>query len=146
MKEKYILDACCGGRTFWFDKKHKHTLYIDIEPRPKGICKERPNFSCEPDVVMDFRSLDLPDNSFKHIVWDPPHLLKLQETSIMRKKYGCLHSETWQSDLKIGFKELWRVSGMNLAYLLKMYLNYFLKLLFMAIPQQNMVKLNGWFL
>ncbi len=108
-KEQCILDACCGGRTFWFNKNHPNTLYIDIEPRPKGICQERPNWCCEPDLVADFRKLDFPDKRFKHIVWDPPHLLKLQKTSIMRKKYGTLNAETWQSDLRMGFNELWRV-------------------------------------
>ena len=24
---KKILDACCGGRMFWFDKKHPNVLY-----------------------------------------------------------------------------------------------------------------------
>ena len=27
----------------------------------------------------------------------------------MRKKFGCLNAETWQSDLKKGFSECWRV-------------------------------------
>lgn len=29
MKEKLILDACCGGRMFWFNKKHPNALYVD---------------------------------------------------------------------------------------------------------------------
>ena len=106
--DKIILDACCGGRTFWFNKNHGHTLYIDFEPRPKGTCKERPEWNCTPDLVADFRDLPFKDKQFKHIVWDPPHLTKLMETSIMRKKYGVLNAETWQSDLKKGFNELWR--------------------------------------
>jgi hypothetical protein len=109
MEKKFILDACCGGRMFWFNKKHPNTIYIDFEPRPKGIVKERPNFNCEPDIIMDFRKLNFPDKSFKHVVWDPPHLLKLSETSMMRKKYGVLNTETWKDDLRKGFKELWRV-------------------------------------
>lgn len=108
-KDKFILDACCGGRFFWFNKKHKNTLYIDIEPRPKGICKERPNFSCEPDMIADFRNLPFEDKKFKHIVWDPPHLINLYKASIMRKKYGTLNKKTWPDDLRKGFNELWRV-------------------------------------
>lgn len=107
--DKLILDACCGGRMFWFDKQHPDTLYIDIEPRPKGIVKERPEFHVSPDVVMDFRSLDFPDKKFKLIVWDPPHLHSLTKTSMMRKKYGALNVETWRYDLGKGFDELWRV-------------------------------------
>lgn len=109
MIDKFILDACCGGRMMWFNKKHPNTIYIDIEPKEKGICKERLNFSCEPDMVADFRNLPFEDKRFKHVVWDPPHLLRLKETSIMRKKFGVLNAETWQSDLKKGFNECWRV-------------------------------------
>ena len=106
---KFILDACCGGRMFWFDKHQPNTLYIDNNPRGPGICKERPNFQVNPDIVMDFRALALPDKRFKLVVWDPPHLKTLKETSIMRKKFGCLQAETWQADLTKGFKECWRV-------------------------------------
>lgn len=111
--DKLILDACCGGRTFWFDKKHPDTLYIDNEPRSKGICKERPEFNCTPDIVMDFRQLPFAEETFWHIVWDPPHLLNLMATSIMRKKYGTLQKETWQADMQKGFDELWRVLKTN---------------------------------
>ena len=27
----------------------------------------------------------------------------------MRKKFGCLNKDTWEDDLKLAFKELWRV-------------------------------------
>lgn len=40
----------------WFNKSHPNALYIDKFPRPKGICKERPNFHVAPDLVMDFTS------------------------------------------------------------------------------------------
>lgn len=109
MKNKFILDACCGGRTFWFNKKHPNTLYIDNRVAPKGTSKFRPNFEVKPDIVMDFRALTFPDKSFKLVIWDPPHLKSLGKTSEMRKKYGCLNAETWQYDLKKGFNECWRV-------------------------------------
>lgn len=111
--DKRILDACCGGRTFWFDKKHPETLYIDLEPRAPGICETRPLFNCTPDLVADFRDLPFKDGQFIHIIWDPPHIIGLQATSIMRKKYGTLQKETWPADLKMGFKELWRVLAIN---------------------------------
>lgn len=116
---KIILDACCGGKMFWFNKKQPNTLYIDNEPRAKGTCDFRPNFSCEPDLIADFTDLPFEDNYFKHIVWDPPHLLNLNKTSIMRKKYGTLHSETWRADLKKGFNELWRVLDVNCTMVFK---------------------------
>lgn len=27
--DKYILDACCGSRMFWFDKSNKNTVFMD---------------------------------------------------------------------------------------------------------------------
>ena len=30
-------------------------------------------------------------------------------TGVLTKKYGCLHAETWQDDLRRGFLELFRV-------------------------------------
>lgn len=107
--EKIILDACCAGRTIWFNKKHPHTLYIDKRIAKKGHRKHRPNHEVNPDVVMDFRSLDLPDKQFKLVVWDPPHLKSLGETSDLRKAYGSLNKETWPYDLSKGFQECWRV-------------------------------------
>lgn len=110
LKNKFILDACCGGRMFWINKKHPNTLYIDNRTTQIGHINHR---NCQhhvnPDIIMDFRYMNLPDNKFKLVVWDPPHLKSLTETSILRKKYGCLNAETWQSDLKQGFKECWRV-------------------------------------
>ena len=50
------------------------------------------------------------DQKFKLIVWDPPHFIKEKIGNLeIRKKYGCLHPETWPYDLKKGFNELWRV-------------------------------------
>ncbi len=109
MKNKFILDACCGGRMMWFDKKHPNTLYIDFRKENKGLIKQIPNFEVNPDIIMDFRKLDFPDKTFKLVVWDPPHGISFTKTSIMAKKFGCLNAETWQSDLKRGFKEIWRV-------------------------------------
>lgn len=107
--EKFILDACCGGRFFWYNKKHPNAIYIDNNPRAKGIVKARPNFECAPDQVMDFTDLKFEDKKFKLVVWDPPHLKTLGATSELRAKYGCLQAETWQYDLSRGFAECWRV-------------------------------------
>ena len=109
LTNKFILDACCSGREMWFNKKHPNTIYIDIREEEKGFIKERPNFCIKPDIVMDFRKLKFPDKSFKLVVWDPPHMKARKLTGVMVKKYGGLIPETWQSDLKRGFKEIWRV-------------------------------------
>jgi len=93
----------------WFEKKHPNTLYIDVRNDGAGTIPSQPNFKVQPDIIMDFRDLKFPDKSFKLVVWDPPHLKSLGETSIMRKKFGCLNAETWPYDLKKGFTEAWRV-------------------------------------
>lgn len=63
-----------------------------------------------PDIVMDFRQLDLPDQAFAHIVFDPPHILKRGgKRSWMKEKYGELDRATWKDDLRAGFAECFRV-------------------------------------
>jgi|SRR3990167_6879729 len=106
--DKFILDACCGGRCFWVNKTHPNTIYIDQRRAEKGHVHQRPGHSVEPDIIMDFSDLNFPDKQFRLIVWDPPHLLSLGETSVLRKKYGCLISG-WEETLRDGFSECWRV-------------------------------------
>lgn len=110
--QKKILDVCCGGRMFWFDKKHPDVLYVDrrtVKPMMVGLGKNARMFSCEPDKIMDFRRLDLPDESFSLVVFDPPHLATLGRKSYMAQKYGVLDPKTWEQDLQKGFSECFRV-------------------------------------
>ena len=95
----------------WYNKHHPNTIYIDNRIADKGHIQKgfNPNHHVRPDIVMDFRKMDFPDKSFKLVVFDPPHLTSLTETSVMGKKFGCLNAETWQSDLQKGFSECWRV-------------------------------------
>ena len=109
MNEKFILDACCGGKCFWFDKNHKNTIYIDNRIREKGHDKQRPNHEIKPDIVMDFRDLKFPDKTFKLIVYDPPHLIGKPDNCILTRKYGYLNKETWREDILKGFNECYRV-------------------------------------
>jgi len=109
--EKCILDACCSGREMWYNKHHPNCIYMDIREEEKGILKFRPNFEIKPDIVGDFTNLpkEIKERNFKLIVWDVPHFKARKLTGEMLKKYGGLHPETWQSDLKKGFNELWSV-------------------------------------
>ncbi len=113
---KEILDACCGGRMFWFDKHHPNAIYIDKRKVVKHLAGKGRNarwFSVEPDYVMDFRKLEFKDNSFSLVVFDPPHIARAGKTSYMADKYGYLEKETWQDDLKKGFLECFRVLKKN---------------------------------
>lgn len=106
---KFILDACCGGRMFWFDKNNQHTIFQDIRNEERGFCKHSPEYSVKPNVVGDFKNMQFSDKSFKLVVFDPPHLIE-KGTSIMSKKYGYYKSlEDLKNDVKKGFDECWRV-------------------------------------
>lgn len=111
MKDKFILDACCGPRMMWFNKNHPNTLYIDIRNEDKGFIKGAEGIEVKPDIIADFSKLpeEIKRMRFKLIVWDVPHFKSRKLTGIMLKKFGGLHPETWQSDLKKGFSELWSV-------------------------------------
>lgn len=109
MKDKFILDACCSGRMFWFNKEHPNALYCDIRELQKGTIKTSPNFEIKPDKIIDFRQMDFPDKSFKLVVFDPPHLKSLESNSWVAVKYGTLNPKTWKEDILKGFNECWRV-------------------------------------
>lgn len=110
--KKIILDACCGGRMFWFDKKNPNVLYIDIREEQKGFMKVRPNFEVVPDEIGDYTNLKYPDRSFKMVVWDPPHTIRPGRHTtrgIIAMRYGRLFSDEWEENLAKGFSECWRV-------------------------------------
>lgn len=113
VSEKYILDACCGGRMFWFNKEHPNTVYVDIRRAERGHIQNgwNPNHCVQPDIVSDFKEMPFPDKSFRLVVFDPPHLIREtpSEQSVIYKKYGCLSHATWRTDLREGFIECWRV-------------------------------------
>ena len=75
------------------------------------LCDGR-KLEVKPDVIGDFRNIPFPDKSFKLVVFDPPHLLRIGENSWMAKKYGKL-TESWPTDIKQGFDECMRVLDDN---------------------------------
>ena len=106
--DKYILDACAGGRMFWYNKKHPNAIYVDKRVEAKGHSDHRPNHSVQPDIQADFKNLPFKNETFQMVVFDPPHLF-LGETSSVAKFYGRLIKDTWQDELEFGFNECWRV-------------------------------------
>ena len=105
--DKLILDACCGGRHFHFDKNNPLILYMDKRKVEPGAIPQQPNWECNPDIIGDYRNTDFKDNQFKLIVWDIPHKLK-PDKGLITMKYGSL-GETWREDTTQGFNELWRI-------------------------------------
>ncbi len=111
MNEKLILDACCGSKMMWFDKGNQFTLFCDIREEEHVLCDGRV-LSIKPDMKIDFRDMPFPDNHFKLVVFDPPHLKRVGQTSWLAKKYGHLR-EGWEADIKMGFDECMRVLDLN---------------------------------
>lgn len=103
-----ILDACCGSRMFWYDKKNPNVTYMDIRTLHATLSDGR-KLIIEPDVIGDFRHMPFPDNSFYQVIFDPPHLIHAGENSWLSQKYGLLDPITWKSDLQRGFAECMRV-------------------------------------
>lgn len=105
--EKIILDACCGGKMFWFDKDNPNVLFADIRKETHVLCDGR-TLEVDPDVIADFTNMPFSDESFRLVVFDPPHLNKLGKNTWMAKKYGVL-SYHWRDDIREGFHECMRV-------------------------------------
>lgn len=110
-KGKKILDACCGGRMFWFDKKNPYVLFADKRRINFTACDGR-KIKIQPDIQVDFKDMPFFDNSFHLVVFDPPHLKGAGKTGWMAQKYGSLGSD-WKEELKAGFDECMRVLKIN---------------------------------
>lgn len=106
-----ILDACCGSRMFWFEKKNSDVVYMDNRQLSDVLCDGR-KLEVNPDVVADFRNMPFDDETFYLVVFDPPHLLKAGENSWLAKKYGKL-GQDWKNDIAQGFDECMRVLKPN---------------------------------
>ena len=104
-----VLDACCGSRMFWFDRKDVRALFID---KRREICQAdtregRRHIVVDPDQLADFTALPFPAGSFTLVVFDPPHT-SAGPNSWTRKKYGTL-PQNWRDEIARGFAECFRV-------------------------------------
>ena len=107
-----VLDVCCGGKMFYFDKNDPRVLFQDIRECELTLCDGR-KYEVNPDIVADFRSMPYPDDSFGMVVFDPPHLKyagsQAEANGWQMQKYGCLPRRGWKDYLRDGFKECFRV-------------------------------------
>ena len=102
-----VLDPACGSRMMWFDKHDPRATFGDIRDETRELCDGR-TLTVSPDVVMDFRRMPFESESFRLVVFDPPHLESLGKDSWTAAKYGQL-LPTWRDDLRLGFAECFRV-------------------------------------
>lgn len=104
---KTVLDPASGSRMFYFDKSDPRVVFGDQRREQHILCDGRA-LDVNPDEIMDFRYLPYADGSFRVVVFDPPHLVRVGKSSWTFKKYGGLLS-TWREDLAAGFAECFRV-------------------------------------
>lgn len=108
-----VLDACCGSRMFWFDRKDPRALFVD-KRRETHTLKDKSSSGgsrelvINPDVLADFTELPFPDESFPLVVFDPPHFTRNGDKGWMAKKYGKLEGD-WRDMIRRGFAECFRV-------------------------------------
>lgn len=100
---------------WWFDKANPVVIFGDrrhevltVTDRSHGKTDGQRVLRIEPDIVMDFRNLPFPDESFHLVAFDPPHLVRAGKKSWLAAKYGKLGAD-WRSDLRAGFRECFRV-------------------------------------
>lgn len=109
---KKILDACCGGKMFYFDKNDPRVLYMDCRKLKTTLCDGR-QFEVKPDLIGDFTNMEFPNESFRMVVFDPPHLKytgsKKEAQNWQMVKYGWLPAHGWKNILRKGFSECFRV-------------------------------------
>ena len=92
---------------FWFDKENSDVVFADNRELDTNLCDGR-KLVVKPDIIMDFRNMPYDDETFKLVVFDPPHLIQAGEKSWLRQKYGILPSE-WREYISDGFDECMRV-------------------------------------
>ena len=109
---KPILDVCCGSKMFYFEKNNPHCIFMDNREEEHILCDGR-RLEIKPDIKGDFRKIPFNNNSFNLVIFDQPHLINVGESSWLAKKYGKLNKDTWQDDIRLGFKECFRVLKEN---------------------------------
>lgn len=109
--QKPVLDATCGCRAMWFDKKDSRALFCDAR-NGKFNTHDGRVLEVSPDIQTDFRNMPFPDDSFWLVIWDPPHRSDLTKGNWMDIQYGTL-LPTWEDDLRQGFNECMRVLKPN---------------------------------
>ena len=108
MSEKRIIDVACGSRMFWFDRNNPDVEFCDKRQVERTEYYPERYIEISPDTVCDFTALPFPDDTYKLVVFDPPHLTNAGEKSWLALKYGVLTGD-WKEMLRKGFTECFRV-------------------------------------
>ena len=110
-----VLDPCSGTRMMYFDRADPRVVFGDLRQETVTVSDQSHGKSggvrtlkITPDLQLDFRNLPFADGQFRLVAFDPPHLVRAGPKSWLAAKYGRL-SQDWQSDLRAGFAECFRV-------------------------------------
>lgn len=112
-----VLDTCCGGKSFYFDKQSPSVLFCDIRYLQTELCDGRV-LSVTPDRIEDVCNLSFANDTFPLVVFDPPHLDVGSGWQV--EKYGKL-PKAWKSWMTQAFSECWRVLAPNGVLIFKWY-------------------------
>ena len=98
---------------FWFDRGDPRAMFGDVRNETHTLKDASSTggarqLAIAPDMVLDFRALPFPADSFHLVVFDPPHLVRNGRSGWLAKKYGKL-GEDWREDIRAGFAECFRV-------------------------------------
>jgi len=108
-----VLDARCGSRMFWFDRKDPRALFVD-KRRARHMTADcsvkngEREIVVDPDSVADFTALPFAADTFAHVLFDPPPIHPRSSASWTLKKHGVIDCE-WREMLRQGFAECFRV-------------------------------------
>ncbi len=107
-----VLDMCCGPRMMWFNKEDPRAVFSDR--RRERHAMNRPKrgtvewTETDPDILADFTALPFEDETFLHVVFDPPHFERSGKIGFLAMKYGWLDGD-WRKMIAAGFAEGFRV-------------------------------------
>lgn len=107
MTAPQILDATAGSRMMWFDPGDERVIFLDKRHEQTELCDGR-SLVIAPDVQADFTAMPFSGETFQVVVFDPPHLERVGDTSWTKAKYGAL-LPGWEDVIRSGFTECFRV-------------------------------------
>jgi hypothetical protein len=99
------LDLTFGAGNFWKGSRPPGLTVASNNIHPKSSA----------DLHLDFTGTGLPDDSYDLVVYDPPHLPHLGETSFMAARFGTIRSTAgFRSMIEDGAREAWRLARVGI--------------------------------
>ena len=96
------------ARVLFVDKRCEVHEIVRLDPARKNRV-----IHIEPDILSDFTCLPFENDSFYHVVFDPPHAFITGQKGFYKKEYGTLAGVDWRSMISKGFSECFRVLRPN---------------------------------